>query len=60
MTKTQFARERDYGAASALAEEMLSRGLVTPEECIEMDARFRQMHRPLIGRISPLYDRENR
>ena len=58
MTHEQFQRECDYGAAMALAGEMASRGLITQEEYVKMDARFRQMHRPLIGRISPLYDRE--
>jgi len=57
MTKEQFARERDYGAAMALAGEMAARGLVTPDEYVKMDALFKQRHRPPIGRISPLYDR---
>jgi len=51
MTHEQFRREVDYGAAMAIAGEMAARGLVTPEEYVEMDARFRQMHRPLIARI---------
>ena len=57
MTKSQFARERDYGAAMAVAGEMRARGLVTPEEYDKMNALITQRHRPLIGRISPLYDR---
>ena len=57
MTKSQFARERDYGAAVSIAGEMRARGLVTPEEYVKMDALFTQKHRPPIGRISPLYDR---
>ena len=60
MTKAQFARERDYGAAMALAGEMAARGLVTPEEYVKMDALCRQKYRPLIGRISPLRNGENR
>jgi len=56
MTHEQFIRERDYGAAAVLADEMAARGLVTPEEHVKMNARFAQMYRPLIGRISPLYD----
>lgn len=60
MTHEQFARERDYGAAAALAAEMAARGLVTPEEHVKMNALIAQRHRPLIGRISPLYDRANR
>ena len=54
MTHEQFARERDYGAAAALAAEMVARGLVTPEECAKMDAQFRQMYKPCIARISAL------
>jgi len=57
MTHEQFRREVDYGAAMAIAGEMRARGLVTPEEYDKMDALFTQMHRPCIGRISPLYDR---
>ena len=59
MTKDQFARERDYGAAMVLAGEMVARGLVTPEEYDKMDALCRQKYRPLIGRISPLHNRSN-
>jgi hypothetical protein len=59
MTHEQFQRERDYGAAAALAGEMAARGLVTPEEHVRMNARFAQIHRPMIGRISPLYDPAN-
>jgi len=51
MTHEQFRCERDYGAAMAIASEMAARGLVTPEEYDKLDARFRQMHRPLIARI---------
>jgi len=57
MTKEQFARERDYGAAMVIAGEMRARGLVTPDQYDKMDALFQQRYRPLIGRISPLYDR---
>jgi hypothetical protein len=53
MTHEQFRREVDYGIAMAIAGEMQARGLVTPEEYDKMDAQFRQIHRPLIGRISP-------
>jgi len=59
MTHEQFQRERDYGAAAVLAAEMAARGLVTPEEHAKMNARFQQTHRPLIGRISPFYNRAN-
>jgi len=55
MTHEQFRRERDYGAAAALADEMAVRGLVTPEEHAKMNARIAQRYQPLIGRISPLY-----
>ena len=54
MTPEQFARERDYGAAMALAGEMAARGLVTPEEYVKMDALIRQRYQPLVGRISPI------
>jgi len=53
MTHEQFARERDYGAAAALAVEMAARGLVTPEEHAKLDALIRQRYAPLVGRISP-------
>jgi len=51
MTHEQFARERDFGAAAALADEMAARGLVTPEEHAKMNARFHQIWKPPIGRI---------
>jgi len=59
MTHEQFRRERGYGAAMAIAGEMRAHGLVTPEEYDKMNALFTQRHRPLIGRISTLYDRAN-
>jgi hypothetical protein len=56
MTHEQFIRERDFGAAAALAGEMASRGLVTPEEHEKMNALIEQRYQPLIGRISTYYD----
>ena len=57
MTHEQFRREVDYGAAMVIADEMTARGLVTPEEHAKLDALIKQRHPPLIGRISPFYDR---
>jgi len=51
MTHEQFRRERDFGAAAVLADEMAVRGLVTPEEHAKMNARFYQIWKPPIGRI---------
>jgi len=51
MTTEQFARERDYGAAMAIAGEMLARGLVTQGEYAIFDARFEQFYKPTIGKV---------
>jgi hypothetical protein len=59
MTEQQFKREVHYGAAMALTAEMAARGLVLPEECAILDARFAQYYKPVIGRISPRRNRES-
>jgi len=56
MTREQFARERDYGAAAAIAGEMAARGLISPEEHVDLNARLHQKMKPVVGRISAIYD----
>ena len=53
MTSEQFSRELGYGAAVYITAEMLARGIISPEEYVNFDARFRQIFSPLVGRISP-------
>ena len=49
MTKEQFDREKHYGAAMAVARSMLSKGIITQDEYIKIDAMFTEKYRPLIG-----------
>lgn len=52
MTKEQFNREKHYGAAMALAQEMLSKGIITEDDYKVIDTMFTEKYRPLIGAIS--------
>jgi hypothetical protein len=46
-----FEREIDYGAAMALAKEMLGRGLVTRSEYAAMEKLYADRFQPLIQRM---------
>lgn len=54
MTKEQFDREKHYGAAMALAQGMLSEGIITEDDYLKIDTMFTEKYRPLIGTISPI------
>lgn len=49
MNKAQFEREKEYGAAIAIANRLLRRGLITQAECRELAAAFSQKYRPLVS-----------
>jgi hypothetical protein len=49
MTKEQFARERDYGAAVSIAKALLRAGLITEWEYRKIDTNFSRKYRPVIG-----------
>jgi len=49
MTQEQFARERDYGAAMAIAKSLLKEGLVTNTEFRKIDTFFIHKYRLVIG-----------
>jgi hypothetical protein len=49
MTKEQFEREKDYGAAISIAKALLRAGLITEREYRKMDTNFSRKYRPIIG-----------
>ena len=49
MTREQFNREKDYGAAMAVAKAMLRAGLITEREYRKIDTIYRRKYRPIIG-----------
>ena len=49
MTKEQFNRETNYGAALALARTMLTKGIITDRDFRKIDKMFKQKYRPIIG-----------
>jgi len=55
VTKEQFDREKNYGAAMAVARAMLSNGIITQEEYSRIDAMFTEKYRPLIGSEMPQF-----
>lgn len=48
MDKAQFEREKERGAAIAIARQMLRRKLITPEEYQKLAAVLAQKHRPRV------------
>lgn len=50
MDKTQFKREKEYGAVIAIARQMLRRQLITPEEYQKLTQVLNQEHRPAASR----------
>ena len=51
MTKDQFQRESNYGAAMAIARSMLTKGLITEKDFKKIDTMFRKKYRPIIGSL---------
>ena len=51
MTKEQFEREARYGAAMALAHEMLKKGIISEREYRKIDIIFQRKYRPVIGAL---------
>lgn len=51
MTKEQFERETRYGAAMALAREMLKEGIISEKEYRKIDTIFQRKYRPIIGAL---------
>ena len=49
VTKEQFDREKNYGAAVAVARAMLNKGIITQEEYSRIEAVFAQKYQPVIG-----------
>ena len=51
MNKEQFERESRYGAAMALAREMLNKGLISDKDYCKIDTIFKRKYRPIIGAL---------
>ena len=49
MTKEQFDREKNYGAAMAVARAMLSKGIINEDDYRRIEVAFANKYRPLIG-----------
>ena len=56
MTAKQFDREKNYGAAMAIARAMLAKGIITEDEYNKIDAMFTEKYRPLIGCTPACFD----
>jgi hypothetical protein len=52
MTKEQFERERDYGAAVSIAKALLRAGLISEREFRKIDTNFQRKYRPMIGGLN--------
>ena len=53
MTKEQFERECDYGAAMSIAKSLLRARLITEREYRKIDTIYRRKYRPIIGGLRP-------
>lgn len=49
MKKDQFRREKEYGAAAAIAEALLRQNLITEKEYRKIKAVLTEKYRPIIG-----------
>lgn len=52
MDKVQFEREKQYGAAAAIAKQLLRRKLITPEEHQKITMALTEKYRPAVS-LSP-------
>ena len=53
MNPEQFNRQLDYGAAMALAREMLKQGIISRSDYIKIDQFMNDKHKPVIRYIQP-------
>jgi hypothetical protein len=51
MTKEQFDREKNYGAAMAAARMMLTKGIISQKDYCKIETVFRKKYSPIIGEI---------
>ena len=51
MSPEQFRREKDYGAAMAIAGRLLTRELITPAEYRRLRTALIGKYRPVIGSL---------
>ena len=51
MTNEQFGREKNYGAAMAVARAMLSKGLISEKDYRKIDTIYKAKYRPVIGAL---------
>ena len=49
MTRKQFQRERDYGAAMSIADGLLKSGLITHKEYAKINKLFLKKYAPPIA-----------
>ena len=52
VTKEQFDREKNYGAAMAVARMLLSKRLISEREYCKIDTIMRRKYKPIIGVLS--------
>ena len=57
MDEAQFEREKQYGAAAAIAKQLLHRKLITQEEYQKLTAALTQKYRPAVN-SSPDFSRK--
>lgn len=51
MKRDQFEREKEYGAAIAIAMSLLKQSLITEKEYREIKAALIEKYRPVIGSL---------
>ena len=54
MNKEQFKNEVDYGAAMALAREMLERGIIDRQDFMRVDKMYVEKYHPAIRPIDKI------
>jgi uncharacterized membrane protein len=53
VTSEQFEREKNYGAAMAVARAMLAKGIITDRDYRKIDTMFKAKYQPIIGVLCP-------
>ena len=53
MNPEQFSRQLDYGAAMALARDMLKQGIINRNDYIKIDLTMNDKFKPIIRYIPP-------
>ena len=51
MNRQQFQREKEYGAALAIAKAMLNKSLITANDYRRLRAALMRKYRPVIGSL---------